>query len=70
LVRRFAAGDSITPPVVSNDPRWNWVAINRQGVNDRNTGDRRETYRLALEAWRNNPLAKQFISIISDFIVT
>jgi hypothetical protein len=70
LYRRFAVGDPIPTPTIGDDPRLGWLSLNRQGVNDRNNNERLETYRAALDAWRHNPLAKQIVSIISDFLVT
>lgn len=67
LAKRFA----ITTPAVTDDARHGWMFLGgAQGYNDRPQDNRVQGYRDALDAWRANPLAKQIISLISDFLVT
>lgn len=68
---RYAVGDAIPTPSVTDDRRLGWVSMGSAvGYNDRPENDRIQGYKDALDAWRANPIARQIIALITDFIVT
>lgn len=76
LILRILARFGIAPmtvPAVTDDPRHAWDSyFSRHPAypNEEKPYTRTENYQAALIAWRTNPLAKQIISLMTDFLVT